>query len=101
MKRAKQIDSIWDKVKAGSSIPFVLHMRLTDESLFLGNLVVADLLEPEFCEPAIAKPGCSIFDSFTLLSKCYRSSVTGLTMSPLIWLHTREPDKHLSTKSAI
>ena len=69
MRRVHQVDKIWDKVRVGSSIPYILYLRLTDEAKFLGNVTIADLLHPEFQKPIVAKPASSIYYSFTQLRR--------------------------------
>ncbi|KAI9270434.1 hypothetical protein BDA99DRAFT_320297 [Phascolomyces articulosus] len=69
MKRVTHAARIWDKVRPGSSVPYIVHLRLTDEAKFLGNLVIVDLLQPEFQKPIVIKPACSIYYSFTQLRK--------------------------------
>ena len=67
MKRVPHAAKVWDNVSTGSNVPFIVQLRLTDEAKFLGNLVIADLLQPDFQKPPVVKPACGIYYSFTQL----------------------------------
>ncbi|KAG2228080.1 hypothetical protein INT45_009126 [Circinella minor] len=76
MKRVPHAAKVWDNVSTGSNMPFIVQLRLTDEAKFLGNLVIADLLQPEFQKPAVVKPACGIYYSFTQLRRVVVRAVT-------------------------
>ncbi|KAI9030905.1 hypothetical protein CLU79DRAFT_361196 [Phycomyces nitens] len=48
LTRIQDMDEMWDEVKKGSKFPFIVKLRLTDDQSFMGTLVLADLLHPNF-----------------------------------------------------
>ncbi|KAL0073047.1 hypothetical protein F4703DRAFT_1495696 [Phycomyces blakesleeanus] len=46
--RIQDTDEMWNEVKKGSKFPFVVKLRLTDDESFMGNIVLADLMQPNF-----------------------------------------------------
>jgi hypothetical protein len=70
MKPAANVDQIWEKVKLGSKFPFVLKVRLSDNTRFLGNFVIADLLTTRFVAASTRiKDGYAFNESCSRLSK--------------------------------
>ncbi|KAM3583799.1 hypothetical protein VKS41_003770 [Umbelopsis sp. WA50703] len=77
MKPAANVDQIWEKVKLGSKFPFVLKVRLSDNTRFLGNFVIADLLTTRFVAASTRiKDGYAFNESCSRLRETVRLIAT-------------------------
>lgn len=75
IRRSKQKDSLWSKVKESSKVPSILYMRLVDPSKLLGRLLVVDLHQPDFTRAIDMKPSASLHHSFERLRKSFQVKV--------------------------
>ncbi|KAI9320061.1 hypothetical protein BX666DRAFT_1366027 [Dichotomocladium elegans] len=64
MRRVRNMNTIWSRLREGTTVPYALFLRLTDEAEFMGTIMIADLLQPNFKEPATKQPACISHSSF-------------------------------------
>ncbi|KAI8384767.1 uncharacterized protein BYT42DRAFT_273710 [Radiomyces spectabilis] len=74
MKRARDIETIWKRIKLGCKYPYILKIRLTDDSQLLGTLALVDLLEPRFTAPPMTTMP-SFYYSFSNFRDVVRSMI--------------------------
>lgn len=52
LKKVDDINHVWNKIKKGSRLPFLLHFKITDSiTMKQGHLQIVDLLQPPFAPP--------------------------------------------------
>lgn len=67
MKSVNSVEQIWERVKLGSKFPFVLKVRISDNSSVLGHFVIVDLLNTRF----VANKS-QLLDGYTFHESCMR-----------------------------
>ncbi|KAI8581522.1 hypothetical protein K450DRAFT_231719 [Umbelopsis ramanniana AG] len=67
MKTVNSVEQIWERVKLGSKFPFVLKVRISDNSSILGHFVIVDLLNTRFMANK-----SQLLDGYTFHDSCMR-----------------------------